>query len=515
MAIVRFDKEDITTYIGDIKNVKQILDMLGAPTEIEEEIVVEVNPNRPDLLTFGGLMRAVKQREGKKIESNIHLEINENIKIEEVKNRPYCFCGYVRTNKPLPQHYYDYLIQAQEKLHETIGRKRKKVAIGIHDLNKVKLPITYKPVEDISFIPLNWEKKANINEILTKHEKGVKYAHLVKDKPYPMLFDSEGVISFPPIINSDRTKLSETTKNFFIDVTGTHLETTITTFFIILHDISMFSDNGVVLCNETVYKQQIMPWINRGMEFNEDMVREINKLLGLNLSKEHIKDILQKMDYRVDEKNIVFPMYRYDIMDITDVVEDVAIGFGYDKLEPINPEIYTIGKQNKEAEKEIFTNMGFKEIKTFFLTNREEEETYFKDNKKPRLTNSLNENYNDIRSSLFFSLLKIEEINKMKKLPHKIFEIGHVFKEKEKKQIGFLIANKKVKIEEGIGVLKRYAQEIGKQMKLEKTEMLENSFYLWKVNGFIGRSKCVVGIVHPKYLTMYNIPNVVLIGLIE
>jgi phenylalanyl-tRNA synthetase beta chain len=113
----------------------------------------------------------------------------------------------------------------QEKLHVTHGRNRKKVAIGVHDFDKIKSPFTYKTAKfnEIKFIPLDSAKEMNLKEILQKHPKGTAYAHIFEGvSDYPVILDkNNNVVSFPPIINGELTRVSKNTKNLFIEITGT------------------------------------------------------------------------------------------------------------------------------------------------------------------------------------------------------------------------------------------------------------------------------------------------------
>ena len=63
----------------------------------------------------------------------------------------------------------------------------------------------------------------SLKEILQEHKKGRKYAHLLdKFDKYPLIVDSEdNILSMPPIINGELTKLTANTKNVLVDVTGT------------------------------------------------------------------------------------------------------------------------------------------------------------------------------------------------------------------------------------------------------------------------------------------------------
>src|SRR5207245_1211801 len=141
--------------------------------------------------------------------------------------RPYAVRGIVRV-LDLEDALLRSLVDLQEKLHLTVGRRRKKVAIGIHDMDKVTPPYTYKAVlpTDVRFTPLGMAQEMDLLEILTKHEKGREYAHLVAAQPvFPIIMDARGqVLSFPPVINGILTQLTPDTRNLFIDVTGTDLE---------------------------------------------------------------------------------------------------------------------------------------------------------------------------------------------------------------------------------------------------------------------------------------------------
>ncbi len=65
-------------------------------------------------------------------------------------------------------------------------------------------------------------KKMSGRQILESHPKGMAYAELLADhKRYPVLIDSKNqVLSMPPIINSEETKVKQGTTRVFIDVTG-------------------------------------------------------------------------------------------------------------------------------------------------------------------------------------------------------------------------------------------------------------------------------------------------------
>ncbi len=116
------------------------------------------------------------------------------------------------------------IMSLQESLHWAVGRGRSKVAIGIHDLDTVKPPFRYiASPRSRKFVPLDYTEEMSMDEILEKHPKGRDYAKIVRDFPlFPLIVDRDDhVLSFPPIINGERTRVTIETKNILLDTTGT------------------------------------------------------------------------------------------------------------------------------------------------------------------------------------------------------------------------------------------------------------------------------------------------------
>ena len=78
-------------------------------------------------------------------------------------------------------------------------------------------------------------------------------------------------------------------------------------------------------------------------------VDRINNLLGINLNKEEMIKILEKLEIKVENDIIIPPYFRTDIEQLADVAEEILRIYGYDKLETtlINAET-TLGGKNKE-----------------------------------------------------------------------------------------------------------------------------------------------------------------------
>ena len=111
---------------------------------------------------------------------------------------------------PVTDELIKQLITMQEDLHNGIGRRRSKVAIGIHNADVITNQIKYYATkdQDFSFVPLGSREKRTISQILEGTEQGVSYGKLLFGT-FPILEDSRGnVLSMPPIINGDLTRLA-------------------------------------------------------------------------------------------------------------------------------------------------------------------------------------------------------------------------------------------------------------------------------------------------------------------
>jgi phenylalanyl-tRNA synthetase beta chain len=233
MPSVEYDMGDLTHLMGrrfEMEHLREAIPMMGVDLESlgEDKLVVEVFPNRPDMLSIEGFARALKGFLGVETgyrrydaeKSSVIVYVDPSV--DDV--RPAVSSGVV-LGVEMDDYTVKSIMDMQEKLHLTHGRNRAKVAIGIHDLDKVTPPFVYKAVDpdSVSFVPLDMDRPLTLRQILSKHPKGRDFARLLEGKKrYPVFVDSLGqVLSFPPIINGQLTRLSDTTRNLFLDVTGT------------------------------------------------------------------------------------------------------------------------------------------------------------------------------------------------------------------------------------------------------------------------------------------------------
>ena len=432
MVVIEISKKDLMNLIGkDLpdEELEELLFLVKIESTFDgDDIECELNPDRPDMFSVEGIARELKgflsMETGMK-----KYDISDSkivVKLENPQARPYIACAVVK-DVVLSDELVKSLMQIQEKLHDTVGRGRKKVAIGVHDFKKIVPPLLYKDVENERFIPLMGVQEMDVNQILEKHPKGVAYAHLV-GKMRPMLYDKEGVASFPPIINSERTKVTIATDSLFIDVTGTDERAVNEALNILVCNIA---ERGGKIFTVNIGKKRTPDLSPKEMSVN---VEDIDKLLGLGLSEKDIADILERMRYGVSKQRggkmkIEIPAYR-SILHLVDIIEDVAIGYGYNNIQPILPKLPTIGSQSEltsisRKTRDMMIGLGFQEIVNFVLTSKENNfDNMSVDGESVELLNPVSREYNVCRTWLLPCLMKNLASNKHREYPQRIFEVG-------------------------------------------------------------------------------------------
>ncbi|MDH7517564.1 MAG: phenylalanine--tRNA ligase subunit beta [Candidatus Thermoplasmatota archaeon] len=448
MPIVTFDYNDFINILGYEISKEELIEklpMIGADVEKVEdnEISVEFFPNRPDLTSVEGIARAsrsffefevgLKNYNIKK--SNIEMYVDPSVK----KVRPFVTTALVK-NVNMTDDLISSLMDLQEKLHLGLGRNRKKVAIGVHNFEPVKPPFVYKAVDpdSVEFVPLAKVESMTLREILKKHEKGVDYAHLLEgfDK-YPLIVDSNNnVLSFPPIINGSLTEVTPFTKDLFIDVTGNDRKAINYALNIV---VTALAERGGKIFSTTVKdggKSYASPDLNPVKRVLS--VDYVNSVLGTKFGEKEVIDCLSAMGYDASKNekgsiDVYIPAWRTDILHDIDLVEDVAVGYGFDRFETDLPKSMTFGKvlskQNLYDDlRSIMIGLGFNEVTTFTISNDNDEfvRMGLEIGSRVQIENPIGEEYSTLRVSLIPSLLKILSENRHHPLPQQIFELGVV-----------------------------------------------------------------------------------------
>ncbi|MEM0492913.1 MAG: phenylalanine--tRNA ligase subunit beta [Candidatus Thermoplasmatota archaeon] len=451
MTVVTFSYKEFLDILGyDIPKKELIarLPMIGADCSFidEDTINMEIFPNRPDMSSIEGIARATRAFFGFETGLRVYPTKKSDIKITvdpSVKSiRPFVSTSLVK-DIDMSDEMISSLMDLQEKLHLGLGRNRRKVAIGVHDFSPLKSPFIYKAVDpdSVEFVPLGMDHPLTLSDILKYHEKGIEYSFILEgcDK-YPIIVDSDGnVLSFPPIINGVLTEVTSKTRDVFIDVTGTDLKTVRYALNII---ITALSERGGIIYSTIVNDGKegfISPVLSPAKKTLS--IENVNRILGVSLNEKTIIDSLLKMGYNAvkikdDMIQVEVPPWRCDILHEIDLIEDVAIGYGYDKFPLSLSERLTFGKPLKNQElydvlRCVLIGLGFNEVTTFTISNKNREFTKlgFKEGECVEIENPIGEEYSCLRTSLLPSLLDILSENKHHPLPQRIFELGDIVRE--------------------------------------------------------------------------------------
>lgn len=521
MAIVRHSIKEFEKYVPlSEKNIEK-LSLFGTPVELlDKEIEIEVNPNRPDLIPLQGLVRAFKTFQGKtklkkysinKPEKNYKVVVDKSVK----EIRPDTVCAIVK-NLELDNEKIKDLVNVQEKIHSTMGRNRKKLAIGIYPLDKIKFPLRYEAKNplNIKFTPLGSEKEMNAQQILKRHVTGKEYAHLLKGKQkFPIFTDAnKKILSLPPIINSNETgKIVENTKDLFIECTGFNTDTLNKTLNILVTSLIDMGGTAYSMKIED-RKKQITPDLTT--EKMKISLENVNKLLGINLKEKEMVNLLNKMGHKYKKGFALVSAWRTDILHEVDLIEDIAIAYGYDNFDSEIPELSTIGEESRENKlkskiAELLIGLNLLEISSYHLMKKEEV-------KKMKLKNVLEvENskteYKVLRQDLLSSVLRVLSKNKDKEYPQNIFEIGKVFSQDESKETGINEqTNLIIALTPGnFTEIKQHLEYLGKMLDLSYNikETIQQGFIEGRTGSIILHDKEIghFGEVHPNTLKTWNL----------
>jgi phenylalanyl-tRNA synthetase beta chain len=425
------------------EKVLEMMPFVGLDIEGVEDGVtrVEYNPNRPDFSSDYGIIRALRGILGVEVGApkfkltKSRFSVFVDRKVATV--RPFIF-ALVAKGGTIDEQTLKQLIAMQEDLHEGIGRRRVRASIGIHNLKPISFPVTYTAVgPDYSFTPLGESSPRSIKQILDS-EIGRKYAHILSGcETYPIIADAKSVVlSFPPIVNGETTRVDTDTSDLLVEVTATNLvvgQDVLAVIAMTLHDA------GFALGAVTIRE-------GRTASLTPDMeprrivadVARINSILGLNLGSKEIIRCLQRcrLDARIKGTRLIceVPRYRTDISDSTDLSEEVAIGYGIYNFDPTFPAAPTAGSTSEFSRylstiREVLVGQGMQESVSFSLSSAD---AIYKAFDRPAddalaVEAPKSAEHEFLRDSLIPSLLHALSGNVHEEYPQRLFEIGTVF----------------------------------------------------------------------------------------
>ena len=473
------------------KKIIENLPFLGLDIESQDgdQIRVEYSPNRPDYSTDFGIALGLQGLLGTKkgiFKTNIKKEGKYEIKVNSSvsKIRPFV-TGIVAKNGIIDDQTIKQLMNMQEDLHLGIGRKRKKSSIGLHDLDKISFPLTYTTTSrDHKFVPLNSTVESTISNILSETDVGQNYGWTLGDsKNVPIIIDrEENTISFPPIINAAVTTVTTKTKNILVEVTSIDkdaAEDMLSVVSTILH-VAGFQISELKI---TGGKNSTPKLNSRIIQYEPKFTAQI---LGLDISISAMITSLKKcrLDATQNGKKIqcVIPRYRFDIFGSMDIVEEIALGYGIQNLEPKLSTSETLGEKSVVTKKlelisKTAVGLGLTEVlnstltseNLFVLTNRAQMGSL-----SLSVLDSKSQEHTILRDLILPGLIENISKNIHEPYPQKIFETGIVFRtptKYESQHLGAVMAYK----ESNFSEMKAILQSILKTgLKLDMTTEFPN-----------------------------------------
>ena len=490
----------------NIDDVDHRLPLLGTDIDRcdEETLDIEIFPNRPDLLSAETLSLAMRgflhNQETLSSESLDSSGIELDVEPELSTIRPIILGAVVRGLEMKDDEEMDdfikQLMDHQEKLHFALGRGRRRASIGVHDLHTLQPPFVVKAVNRThSFVPLAMTEPMTIDDILTTHPKGVDYAHLLEGMDQvPIIEDAKGkVLSFPPIINGAHTTVQSSTRDLFIDVTGWDRRACESCLMLVaLQAKERGGTIETIQINDCNGKEEVLP--NWTPVHHRVPARLVSTILGRELSDDELHNAMIRMggtftgrtpakaDEISDDGSMQFagdgedmlgfdmPRWRFDLLHPVDIVEDLAIGHGYEDLGNDVPKapMNAIPRSDDHLRRRIRTSMqgmGFMQIQSLTLSN--DEDQFDRMRWKPfnaitRITNPITLEHTMMRHFLLPGLLRLLASNRHHDLPQSVYELGTVVRDhKNMDRLAFLTAERSGGFAAIRGRIQAFLRDIG------------------------------------------------------
>ena len=479
MPVVTLDMSRFSRLVGAEKD--KILDRLpfvGLDIEGQSEdlVRVEYSPNRPDFGTDYGIAKALRGIMGIEVgmrrygATPSHIVVRVEPSVSSV--RPFIACAAI-SDLHLDEEDVRQVISLQEDLHNGLGRRRRRVAVGLHDLKAMAPPIVYKAVRPSSqFVPLDEGREMTLSEILTSTETGRTFAHtLAGAKEYPLLVDSKRLpFSFPPIINCEATRVTSRTQTLFVEVTSTDMKAGDDVLAVL---VTTLADMGGRLCSVGVDydgKKRTTPDLRVSrMKLDSGLIQRVT---GLKLTSGQIKTCIRRSRLGVKGAAVLVPRYRLDILHPVDIAEEVALGYGFDRIDAIYPPSKQPGAFNPcsqflERASDVMSFSGMIELMTYELLD---EKSLYRNFARPpaaaiAVEGPKSAEHSLLRDSVIPSLMAAMASNVKEEYPQRVFEIGRVYRRtkrgvEESWQLGCLAAHAQASFSEAKMFLASFVRTI-------------------------------------------------------
>ncbi|MFB6069521.1 MAG: phenylalanine--tRNA ligase subunit beta [Halanaeroarchaeum sp.] len=570
MPVVDVDPDDLRRMTGhDEKSDDELKDdLFGLGIEFEGwtedgEFQLEFEADRLDRLSVAGIARSLRYQYGdargvyvpKTNDPDWTIEVDERVPDE----RPYVTGAVVR-GLDLDEDDLQAIIQLQEKLHATMGRKRAKGAIGIHDLTMLKggsarsadagasgeagngaVPgeksIRYTGVdpEGDTFVPLDADAELTPAEVLTEHRTGTQYADLVSDYDrYPAIYDDIGLFSFPPVINGRRTEVTTDSRDLFVEMTGTDQWTIDKMLNVVCYALD--ARGGRVEEVEVAYPDGTVVRPDLAVDRKSITHRRIERTLGVDLGEDQTIDLFERSGLDAEPTvvgddelayEVSIPPYRVDVLHPVDLIDDVGRAYGFNNLTPRYPDVNTVGQRTRasrheEAVRNLLVGLGFEDLLDFNLTSEAEifermaldpDDEVVGGGRPATIVEPYSEDYTVLRTWALPSLLMVLENNTHRAYPQDLAEIGLAARVDESENtnvaewrtVAGVLARHDASYEDARGRLQAVARNFGVDLATPPAD--HPSFIDGRVADVVldGESVGVVGEVTPSVLVEHDL----------
>jgi phenylalanyl-tRNA synthetase beta chain len=567
MPVVDVDPDELRRLTGTEKSDEELkTDLFGLGMEFEGEtddglLQFEFGPDRLDRLSVEGVARSLRYQYG--LDRGVYVPSTNDpdwtFVVDETvpDERPYVTGAIVR-GVDLDEAVLDSLIQLQEKLHATMGRKRAKGAIGIHDLTMLKgehlggevgdlqgvgggNSITYRGVapDGDRFVPLDSDAELTPQEVLSDHATGREYADLVSDLDrYPAIYDELGLFSFPPVINGRRTEVSTDARELLIELTGTDQWTIDRMCNVLCYALD--ARGATIEGVEVVYPDAASAPPEGGgattlhrpdFDVDEKSVSHdrIETVLGVELEPETVVDLFERSGLDATRTlgesvtyDVEIPPYRVDVLHSLDLIDDVGRAYGFNDLEPRYPDVGTVGGRHERSRFEgavrtALVGLGFEDLLNFHLSAATENYDRMRVSEgtdvlggepAARITEPYSEEYGIVRTWALPSLAQVLENNTHRSYPQELAEVGFVANRDddeptrvaERRHVAAVIARHDATYEDAKGRLQALADAFDADLETPATE--HPTFIPGRVADVVldDESVGVIGELHPEVL---------------
>ena len=464
------------------KDIVEVLDLK------EEIIDFEITPNRPDCLSIEGLGRetaASLDKPFKNPRKNIdELQIPDKKEIEGLT-----------VDITAPELCYRYIARVVKNVK--VGpspdwMKKRLKACGIRSINNI--------VDITNYVMLEMGQPMHafdINSISGKHiavrraKNGEKITTLdeterVLDENDLVIADEEKAVAIAGVMGGLNSEIEKDTQTVVFEsamfyggsIRKTAKKVGLRTESSARYEKGLSSENTLRAINRAVElvellgagevvegKIDVYPTKQKINKIKLD-VDKINTLLGTNISKQEMINILEKLDIKVENDMAIAPYFRMDLEFVADIAEEIARFYGYDKLETTLVRAgTTIGVRTKEQKienkiQEILVTNGLSEIYTYgFLSEKDLEKSKIKkeliDN-AITIINPLGDEFKLMRPTTIPSMMQILAGNNNKKNQNvKLFDISRNYK-----NIDNQVEKGEVPLQENILTIGMYGEDV-------------------------------------------------------